>query len=171
MKTSFVENVRGFISKKEESIIDLSNKVLHFLEALKNIDEDLFSNWYEQARSKKKALEKKVVFEKEFVQKVIEKAWDKKFPNLGSNLIFWSGNDDNAHGSQIYFRIGLTSDNKNLRNRVIVSLPTSENLRIERNDKRIEDIVKIMKKIWEAKEVEIDFIENLPPAGPDGSDM
>lgn len=159
MKTNSVENIRGLIPKKKETIDNLADKVLFFLESLKQIDEDLFSNWFEQGWSKKEALEKKVVFEKEFIQKVIEKSWDKKFPELGSYFTFWSGEDSNLYGAQLSFKIGLISDNKNLKNRVIVSLPTSEELRIDKNDPKIENILKLIKEIWSTKDIEIDLVE------------
>lgn len=159
METNFVENIRGFIPKKKETTADLSDKILFFLDSLKQIDEDLFSIWFEQGWSQKEALEKKVVFEKEFIQKVIEKAWDKKFPELGSHFTFWSGKESDLYGTQISFKIGLISDNKNLRNRVIVSLPTSKELRINRNDQKIENIIKLIKEIWSTKDIEVDLIE------------
>ncbi|WPO78021.1 hypothetical protein [Flavobacterium sp. KACC 22761] len=159
MKIEFVENIRGFIPKKTEGIDSLSNRVVFFLESLKQIDEDLFSNWFEQGWSKKEALEKKVVFEKEFIQKVVEKAWDKKNQELGSYFTFWSGKDSNLYGAQISFKIGLISDNKNLRNRVIVSLPISQELRINKNDQRIENIIKLIKEIWNTTDIELDLME------------
>jgi len=159
MKTNFVENIRGILPKKEENIIELTDKVLLFIESLKKIDENLFFNWYEQGWSKKEALEKKVVFEKEFIQKVIEKAWDKKFPELGSNFTFWSGKDSNLYGAQISFRVGLISKNKYLTNIVNVSLPTSEELRIDKNDPKIKNILKLIKEIWNTKDIEIDLGE------------
>lgn len=159
MKTNFVENIRGNLQKKEGSIIELTDKVLLFLESLKKIDESLFSSWYEQGWSKKEALEKKVVFEKEFIQKVIEKAWDKKFPELGSHFTFWSGKDSNLYGAQISFRIGLISKNKYLNNIVNVSLPTSKELRTDKNDPKIENIIKLIKETWNTKDIEIDLME------------
>ena len=58
-----IESIRAVLPQKQEGIKELSEKVLLFLINLSCIDEELFSNWYEQGRSKEEARKNKVLFE------------------------------------------------------------------------------------------------------------
>lgn len=158
MKNEFIDCIRGVIPKKNEGIEDLTDKVVFFLNNLKKIDETLFSYWYEQGKSKKQALENEVMFNKESLSKIIKKEWDKKFPELGSSFIFWSGKVDDMDNCQVSFSIGSISENKYINNRVVVKFPKTKELQVNKNDERITKIEKLIKQVWDSKEIEINYL-------------
>jgi len=158
MEIYFTENIKGVIPKNKVTLDELSNKVLIFLKSLNQIDEKLFSDWYEQGWSKKEALKKKVSLEKEYIRKIIENEWDKKFPDLGSGFTFWTGKDDDMKNSRISFTIGLITKNEYLNNIVSLSLPKSDELKINKNDERIKKIEKLIRDVWDSTEIEVSYI-------------
>mgnify|MGYP000870876600 CR=1 FL=1 len=153
MDMEFVEGIRCIVPKYKESSESLSKKVLNTLFLLREIDESLFTEWYEQGNSKKEALNLKLSLDIDSIEKIVLKEWDKKFPDLGSNFIFWSGKNNDLENTNISFRIGLLSQNKNLNNRVVISFPMA--IRIRKNDERINRISIALSQIWRTKEIEV----------------
>lgn len=113
-----VPYIRFTYPKKIENSLEISHKVFLFFTKLKEIEPKYFSDWCETANSKKSAMEKKVIFEKDFFLKIVEKKWDKKFPELGTSLSFWSGNINEESNFDITLLIGKTTPNKNLFNTI-----------------------------------------------------
>ncbi len=149
-----IENIRGVIPKKEETIESLTNKVLNTLIKLQEIDGIRFNKWYEQSWTKKNALKSEVKFEFIYLSNLINNEWDKKFQDLGSDFSFWSGNNNELDNSKINFRIGLISDNKYLDNNISITLPKSEEFKIYEDDKIVYKIGELLKEIWSIKRIE-----------------
>ena len=153
---SVVESIRVYLPKVAIDAKDLSIKVLHFLGSLKEIDKELFSEWYEQGKTKKEAQERKVIFDATYLENVINREWDKKFPELGSTFIFWTGRNNDSENVKLNFSIAKTTSNKFLSNVVGISFPQCKDLQIVKDDKRFKDITVTMKTIWNPLEIEID---------------
>src|SRR5579859_7071352 len=101
-----VRNIRGTLPKKKESVEALAEKATLFLNGLKGIVPERFSAWFEQAWSKKTALQKEVTIDAGHLAGIIQKEWDRKFPELGSHFTFWSGNAVEEEVAKVDFIIG-----------------------------------------------------------------
>jgi len=153
---SVIDSIRVYLPKTATGAKTLAIKILHFLSSLREIDNDLFPDWYEQGKTQKEAKERKVVFETTYLENVISGEWDKKFPELGSTFSFWTGKDNDIENSKLNFSVGKTTTNKHLSNIVGISLPRKTDMLIKRDDERIKKIITLMKSIWNPLEIEID---------------
>lgn len=153
----FVEHIRIMIPKRDSSVQELARNVLETLVLLKKNNNTLFPDWYEQANSKKEALEKKVSLDEEYLVKLIESSWDKKFPRLGCSFTLWTGNNHDLQNSEISFSLGKTTINERLKNRIVLSFPLNHGLRVKANDKGVLEIIASLKIIWgvEGKDIEV----------------
>ncbi len=139
-------NIRLNVPKKKEYPEEIAKNVLKFLNGLKIIDESEFSSWHEQGWSKKESLSKKVSFEEEYLLGIVNKCWDKIFPELGTHFSFWTGKDD-FDSSLVSFNLGMTTKNKNLSANVRIEIPTEFNAPTL-NDEKVKEIVALMQEIW-----------------------
>ena len=142
-----VRYIRYNISKQEEDSEKIVEKVLQFLNKLESINEIEFSNWFQQGWNKKESLEKKVFLEKDYLLNIINKSWDKKFPELGTRFTFWSGKDDDLFNSMIIFSLGITSKNIKISNIVTLKFPSIENAP-SIDEEKIKSILRLFKEIW-----------------------
>jgi hypothetical protein len=150
-----IKTIRYVISKSTEGVDIITDKILYFLDSLRNIEEQWFSNWYEKGWSKKDALKKKAEFNKEYLKTVVEKNWDKKFPNLGTNISFWSGADKDEECFSIGFLLGKTIENNNLRNIITISFPFSDAFEIDEDDTRVVAIHNLVNQLWVSNDYEM----------------
>ena len=93
-----------------------------FLWLLKNYDACLFGTWYEKGNSKKKALENEVVLSAEYLYNALEKNWDKKFPESGSRISYWTGHEEGQSGA-ISFNLGAFGNKSFNKNTCVLNLP------------------------------------------------
>ena len=149
-----IKFIQYTIPKTEMSAEDISDKILLLLQSLKTIDENLFSQWNEQAWSKKKSMEKKVVFSKEYLLKIVSKSWDKQFPDLGTHFVFWTGKIKDAENSDISISLGKIDSNKNLFNTITIKFPSSEEIQIFKDDERIKKISATVRELWNYEKLE-----------------
>jgi len=98
-------------------------------------------------------MKKEVMIDAGHLAGIIQKEWDKKMPQLGSHFTFWTGKANDEENAEVNFNIGQTNDNKHLRNVVGVSFPASEGLRYPKDDRRIQDIVALIKRTWNPMEI------------------
>lgn len=150
-----MRTIRFSVPKQPKSSEVISEEIFTFLMGLKNIDAEVFTEWFQQGRSKKEALSKKVCIDKTYIQEVVNKHWDNKFPELGTHFSFWTGKDDDLFNSLISFLLGMTTKNKNLSNIVTLKIPKQENAPSIDGEK-IQAIVSLMKKIWGNQRFEIE---------------
>jgi|SRR5690348_8259097 len=155
MENNLIRNIQGVPPKKEETVELIADKIVNFLNGLHEIDPQLFNDWYEQAGSKKEALQKKVLINTEFIQGVVRKEWDKKFPELGSGFSFWSGKDD-LEDVVLTFGVGMTTKNKNINNVINIKLPFDKTLRLKKDDEKVSQIVELIKRCWNPVTMEIE---------------
>lgn len=149
-----IKYIRFSFPKKEEKIENLSLKVSSTLDLLKIVNSNYFENWFEQASSRKTALQKKIDENINFIQAIISKEWDKKFIELGSNFSFWTGKSEDEN-FQISFIIGVTSQNKYIKNNICLSFPQDFNSQKELNENCIKILCDGFEKIWKFQEIEI----------------
>lgn len=145
-----IEFIR-FTLKKRDRDSELSTKVLQTLSSLKSINEDLFGKWYEQSNSKSDAKNKQVIFEYSFIDQLIKKNWDKKFNNLGSGFMLWTGKDDDSF--VLSFKIGLTNENISLHNVISLQYPIDNYYYKAIDNELIQGIKKVVMNIWDIEEV------------------
>jgi len=150
-----VQSFRFFLPKKDEQVIDLANKVFNFLTGLKAIDPTLFSRWYEQAHSEKKAKEKAVLLNAKYLESIIHAEWDNKFPHLGCTFNLWSGKDDDTENCQVSFNIGKTTDNVNIKNVITLSFPFKKDLHLK-DETKISAIKTLIKNVWNPSLIEVE---------------
>jgi hypothetical protein len=150
-----IDYIRVILPKKRETVNDISRKIFDTLTLLKELDENVFSKWFEQGKSTKDALEKEVDLNIELICKIVEKEWDKKNTDLGSNFIFWTGKKNDLENFNISFRVGLMSQNPNLQNRIVLSFPFSKQAYLRKEDQITSSVLSILKKVWESNTVEV----------------
>lgn len=150
-----VDYIRVILPKKKETVYDISRKILDTLTLLKELDENVFSKWFEQGKSIKEALEREVNLNNELICKIVEKEWDKKNADLGSNFILWTGKKNDLENFNISFRVGLMSQNPNLQNRIVLSFPFSNQAYLGKEDEITTGVISILKKVWESNAVEV----------------
>lgn len=150
-----IEIIKAQFPKMDKPVSEWAAMVLNFLNRLKQIDSALFGTWFQQAYSKKKALNMPVEFDVGFIAKLVIKEWDKKLPALGSHFAFWTGKEDESKNAMISFGIGRTSKNENIVNTVSVRLPADRNVG-KLSDTQLKQITSALKEIWGATVVEIE---------------
>ncbi|NCI50330.1 hypothetical protein GWC95_10385 [Sediminibacterium roseum] len=150
-----VKSIRVFLKKGHTKPESLPVKVLEFLKSLRDIDAQLFSTWFEQGQSKKQALSKEVRFEERYIAELITKEWDDKFPELGSTFMLWSGKDSEVKNTKVSFRIGVTSSKSHATEFIGISMPFEVSLQPEKDDRRIIDIVKLIKQLFPVESIDI----------------
>lgn len=155
MKQVFVEYIKISLLKNNESIDVLSQRVLSFIIFLREITPKLFVNLHEQSWSRKQALLLNVSLDIQSIKQIVEKEWDKKYPELGSNFSLWSGGNNDSENVMITFLVGSTSSNKSIENTICIKFPISENYRIKTNDIRISEIETFAKRCWNVKSVDV----------------
>jgi len=153
-----VDYIRVSIPKHPTSAPLIPKKILETLLVLKEIDSDLFSEWYETAYSKKRALKKKVLLNEAFILKLVDKGWDKKFPDLGCYFSLWTGRHNDLHNSSISFSLGKTIPNDKLKNRIVLSFPFDQDLWIKSDDAKVITIVNQLATIWEVKKSKVEIM-------------
>ena len=106
--------IGAYWGSRAESLSEVRNKVLQTFEKLATTDEQ-FSNWYEGGMSRKKAMEKKVVFDKETIERLslqqVKKGEldEKGFAKMGFLFGVWSGHSD-EESSSISFNVGKENE-------------------------------------------------------------
>jgi hypothetical protein len=154
-----MRSIRFTPPKKKEDTKTLAIKVLQTIDELKSLDAELFGQWCEKAYSKKEAMKKLVAFDLEFIENTIIKNWDKKFPELGCHIAWWSGKDDDGLNSEIFFIIGTTSTNDYLQNNIAISFPNKIDYMLQVDKNFIEKIKSIIEKIWNTTDYKIFYRE------------
>jgi len=153
-----VDYIRISIPKHPTNAPLIAKKILETLLVLKEIDSDLFSEWYETAYSKKRALEKKVLLNEASILKLVEKDWNKKFPDLGCYFSLWTGKKNDLHNSSISFSLGTTNPNKNIPNNLVLSFPFDQDLWIKPDDAKVITIVNQLARIWEVNKSKVEIV-------------
>jgi hypothetical protein len=156
--STHVDYIRISIPKHPTNAPTIAKKILETLMVLKEIDSDLFSEWYETAYSKKRALKKKVVLSEAFILKLVEKDWNKKFSDLGCYFSLWTGKQNDLQNSSISFSLGTTNPNDKLKNRIVLSFPFDQDLWIKPNDAKVITIVNQLASIWEVKKSKVEIM-------------
>lgn len=117
------ESVSAIWGDEHKTVAECAERIYDFMQLLKMHNEELFSQWYEQANSLKEALERKVDITQEYFYRRVEKKWDKKFPDLGSRVALWTGQKENGYSAIVSFSLGSHSNNPNIPNNCVIRLP------------------------------------------------
>ncbi|MCT1526443.1 Imm52 family immunity protein [Sphingobacterium hotanense] len=108
---------------EHKSIAECAERAYDFMQLLKEHNPGLFSHWYEQAMSLKKALEREIEPTLEYFYKRVEKKWDRRFPDLGTQVWLWTGHKEDGYSATVNFSLGKHANNPNLKNACVVNLP------------------------------------------------
>lgn len=143
--------IGAYWGPRAEPLSEVSGKILQTFEKLITVDEQ-FLNWYEGGMSRKKALEKKVVFNKETIEtlclQLVKKGEldQKGFAKMGFLFGLWSGHSD-EESSSISFNVG--KENERLTNACVISIPFEGAAR-ERllEPGKAKEIISILIEIW-----------------------
>ena len=145
--------IRFDFPKGNDGSKDFAEKILQTIETLKTLNSELFEKWYEQAYSRKRALEKSVLFDINYIEHCVITNWDKKFPDLGFHFQWWNGKEDDF-SCAISFNLGKTVNNDNLSNVWNISFPFDEKYYKEHVSlELIKEIKKMGKEIWQPLEI------------------
>lgn len=136
-----------FTLQKEHhyDVDDLSVSVNKTLTEISNVLGGI--SWFEQAQSKKDALQKKVLLSDKNVKNIIVKEWDND-ADLGCDFTLWS-----TQGAvEIGFRIGVSDNCKFIGNNLFIALPL---LQLYTTSVIIDEIKGIVYSEWIVTEFEI----------------
>ncbi len=143
------KSVSAIWGSESKSVSECATRVLDFILLLQKQNPSLFGTWYETANSLENALKRKVVIDHEYFSKLVEKKWDKKFPQLGAGISLWNGNVTDGNASAITFSIGSSSTNPNIHNSCVVSLPIegegADYYKVPENQKKL---IELMNDFW-----------------------
>jgi hypothetical protein len=148
--------VKAYLKKCSTDIDSLSLKLIGFIEGLRKIDDNIFTTWYEQGKSKKDALKLMVKEDPNNIAEIIRKSWDKKFIELGSVFSFWTGRENEIDNTKLNFRLGVTSKNDFISAFIGISFPYNETLRIEKGSIKEAQIVALIEEVWIPEKIEIE---------------
>jgi hypothetical protein len=152
MVESFV--IGAYWGSRAEALPEIKDKVLQTLRRLANTDEQFF-HWYERGMSRKLALEKKVSWDMDAIEKICRRAVKKGeldergYAKNGFVLGLWTGHKDDE-ASSISFTVGDVFAIPNLSNNCILSIPFKGAAR-ERllEPAKVKEIMSILVEIWE----------------------
>lgn len=149
-----MRRVHFYIPKQQQSSDSISDKVSTFLQGLKSLNESLFSDWYQQGWSKKEAQSQKVELDKSHLLEIVNKSWDKKFPELGTKFTFWTGKDNDLLNSTVTFSLGKVTKNVNLTNIITLQIPDQINVS-DIGENEIQSIISLLKEVWGNQDFEV----------------
>ncbi len=141
-------------STEKESIDGCSKKMYNFFVLLKNHNEILFGKWYEKGMSKKKALEGEIRIEQNYFYEVLKKKLDKRFPDLGVRVSYWTGHNEENKSAGISFNLCAYGAKSFNNNSCVIDLP-SDNDYYEGNNK-MRELIKLMVNFWKPDNLLID---------------
>lgn len=119
--------IGAYWGSRGESLMQVRDKVLQTFQRLAEIDEQ-FLNWYEGGNSRKEALENRIVFNNETIEKlcletVRKGELDKNgFAKMGFLFGLWTGHEDDE-SSSITFTVGTAFTSPHLFNSCVLSIP------------------------------------------------
>ena len=106
----------------QKSAEEYAKLAYDFLLLLKDYDACLFGTWYEKSNSRKKALQNKVLLSVKYLSDALEKERDKKFPEFGSIISYWTGHEEGQSGA-ISFNLGAFGSKSFNNNTCVLNLP------------------------------------------------
>lgn len=121
----------AYWTQRKENLDTVVSRTLSFLQELTRLDEQ-FLNWYEQGYSKKEALSKKIIIDKEYIETLYKKSVKKNdldsegFSKIGYSIGLWSGHEE-EHSSSLSINCGHSS--KFFSNSVVITMPTEGELK------------------------------------------
>jgi hypothetical protein len=130
----------------KKSIEECSKKVYDFLILLKEQNNLLFGAWYKKSTSKKKSLENKIEISIDYFQKDLEKKMDKKFPDLGARISYWTGQENENKASDISFNICAYGSKPFNKNSCVITLPKASDFYNSEENKEL--LIKLMLSYW-----------------------
>lgn len=144
-----IESISAIWGDEYKSEIECFCRVLNFLLLLKNNENLLFGMWYEKASSKKKALEKKVELNLEYIQRLVTKKWDKQFTDISTKFSLWTGHEMGELSAQTRFCLGLHANQPGLYNTCVNKLPRhGERMKFYQKDENKNKLISIATEFW-----------------------
>ena len=132
---------------RPETLETCAKNIVSFLIKLRDFDKNSFGEWYLKGRSKKDAKTTIVIFEYNFIEKLIGSGQDKNsFPQISYTASFWSGGDDDSHSSSISFSLGSIEE-QYYTNHCIIKTPN------ENSNAMLE---KLLCSFWKPEWLQID---------------
>lgn len=105
-------------------------------------------SWYEQARSRKDALQKKVSLSIPNIREIITKGWNSNNADFGCDFTLWSPQKD----IEVGFRIGVEESCKVIGNNIFVALPL---LRLDVKSNIVNEVKNIVFTHWAVTDFEV----------------
>ncbi|HEV7621009.1 MAG TPA: Imm52 family immunity protein [Flavisolibacter sp.] len=116
----------AYWTQRKEGLDIVVSKTLSFMHELVKLDEQFF-NWYEQGYTKKEALSKKIIIDKEYIEKLYKKSVKKNdlgsdgFSKIGYSIDLWSGHQE-EYSSSLSINCGHSS--KYFSNCCVITMPS-----------------------------------------------
>lgn len=105
---------------RKETPEECAKRAEAFLTAIANVD-PAFSQWFEQGRSRKDALKRRIEPSRELLEKRVRRGRDRQFEDLGYSVWAWNGAPDDYDVCGFNFNCGGYCEG--LFNRCVVDLP------------------------------------------------
>ncbi|HEV8271198.1 MAG TPA: Imm52 family immunity protein [Chitinophagaceae bacterium] len=146
----------AYWAQRKENLDIVVNKTISFLQGLARVDTQ-FLNWYEQGYSKKEALSKKIIVDKENIETLYKKSFKKNdldnegFSKIGYSIGMWSGHQE-EYSSSVSINCGHSS--KFFSNSCVITIPI-EGEQKERLLSLIKqkELLNLLIKNWEPKNI------------------
>lgn len=144
---------------RESTLKESVELFVTFLKKLKQHNPELFSNWYEKAGSRKKALENKVVIDYEGVKKLFSKKKidENSYPKVSFLAGMWNGGND---GETISINVSLGSKEvKYFTNHCVLELPyQGEGAKFYQIFDNQNQLINLLKEIWNPEWLVVDGV-------------
>jgi hypothetical protein len=148
---------------RPKTLKECADELYEFLNILKSYKPEFFSQWYEGAFSKKKALEKKVEITYDYVKKHLSegKYKDNDYNKYCYNFGVWNGNPKDSLSGGISASLG-SNEEKGWSNNFIVDFPyDGPQMEYFREPKNLDELIKIMIDYWKPEKYQIRTIEGF----------
>lgn len=105
---------------RKETPEECARRAEAFMAAIANVD-PAFSQWFEQGRSRKDALKRRIEPSGEALEKRVRRGRDRQFESLGYSVWAWNGATDDYDSCGFHFYCGGYSEGQS--NNCVVNLP------------------------------------------------
>lgn len=162
MKDNF-ESISAIWQDGQKSVAECAELIYDFLILLNKHNSDLFSELYKKGYTKENA-SNRVELSQEYLYKIVEKKWDKKFPHLGCRISFWNGMEDDDTTADISFSLGAYGDKPHIKSVCVLSLPNKgKQFEFYKEKSNQNSLIKLMKGYWHPKKILVngDLMEEI----------
>lgn len=141
--------IGAYWGDRPQTLNECASLLTLFLSDLKEYNEEIFGNWFEQGMSRKTALSKPVEIDREVLSKLLSKRQKgSDYPDTNYRLSIWNGATNDAFG--IVLRVSLGgNDTRFCLNSCLIEFGESDLYNsLILNESSVEGLKSVVEKIW-----------------------